>query len=78
MLEEINNQQKLLNYRKLGFRGGNNKDDDFTNFSSLGELFREIYYREILIPGAEREEGDFDNRFKLLKIYKPKKDSKYY
>ena len=35
MLEKLNNQEKLINYKKLGFRGGNNKDYDFTNFSSL-------------------------------------------
>ena len=46
MLEKLNNQEKLINYKKLGFRGGNNKDYDFTNFSSLRELFRAIYYGE--------------------------------
>ena len=78
MLEKLNNQEKLINYRKLGFRGGNNKDYDFTNFSSLRELFRAIYYGEILIPAAEREQDDFDDRFELLKNYKPRKNSKYY
>ena len=52
MLEKLNNQEKLINYKKLSFRGGNSKDYDFTNFSSLRELFRTIYYRKILIPGA--------------------------
>ena len=78
MLEKLNNQEKLINHKKIGFRGGNNKDYDFTNFSSLRELFRAIYYGEMLIPVAEREQDDFDNRFELLKDYKPKKDSKYY
>ena len=73
MLEKLNNQEKLINYKKLGFRGGNNKDYDFTNFSSLRERFRAIYYEEILIPAPEREQDDFDNRFELLKDYKPKK-----
>ena len=44
IFEKLNNQEKLINYKKLGFRGGNNKDYDFTNFSSLRELFRAIYY----------------------------------
>ena len=30
MLGKLNNQEKLINYRKLGFRGDNNKDYDFT------------------------------------------------
>ena len=77
MLEKLNNEEKLINYKKLGFRGGNNKDYDFTNFSSLRELFRTLNYGEILIPGVDREQDDFDKRYELLKIYKPKKDSKY-
>ena len=44
MLEKLNNQEKLINYKKLSFKGGNNADYDFTNFSSLKELFRLIYY----------------------------------
>ena len=52
MLEKINNQEKLIKYRKPNFRGGNNVYYDFTNFSSLRELFRTIYYGEILIPGG--------------------------
>ena len=55
MLEKLNNQEKLINYKNLRFKGGNNVDYDFTNFSSLRELFRLIYYGEILIPVAERE-----------------------
>ena len=39
MFEKLNNQENLINYRKLGFTGGNKVDYDFTNFSSLTELF---------------------------------------
>ena len=35
MLEKLNNQEKLINYKRLSFRRGNNKDYDFTNFGSL-------------------------------------------
>ena len=63
MLEKLNNQEKLINYKKLDFTGGNIKDYDFTNFSSLRELFRRIYYGEI-----------FDDMIKILKDYKPIKD----
>ena len=78
MLEKLNNQEKLINYKKLGFRGGNNKDYDFTNFSSLRERFRTIYDGEILIPAVEREQDDFDDMLQKIKDYKPRKDSKYY
>ena len=62
---------------KLSFRGGNNKEYYFTNFSSLREFFRRIYYGEILIPAAEREQDEFDNMLKMLKNYERRKGSKY-
>ena len=78
MLEKLNNQEKIINYKKLYFRGGNNKDYDFTNFSSLRELFSPICYGEILISAVEREQDNFDDMIKILKAYRPRKDSKYY
>ena len=69
MLEKVNNQEQLIDYRKPYFKGGNNIDYDFSNFRPLKELFREIYYGETLIPGAEREQDDFDGMLELLKIY---------
>ena len=48
MLEKLDNEEKLINYRKFNFKGGNNVDYDFSNFSSLKELFRVIYFGEIL------------------------------
>ena len=76
MVEKLNNQEKLINNKKLGFRGANNKKYDFTNFSSLRELFRAIYYGEI--PAVEREQDNFDDMIEIIKAYRPKKDSKYY
>ena len=73
VLEKLNNQEKLINYRKLNFKGGSNVDYDFRNFKPLRELFRAIYYREILIPSAEREQEDFDYTYEALKIYKANK-----
>ena len=70
ILEKLNNQEKLINYKKLSFTGGNKKDYDFTNFSSLRELFRTIYYGEILIPGGEREQDEFNESLRLLKEYR--------
>ena len=78
MLEKLNNQEKLINHKKLYFKGGNKVNYDFSNFSSLRELFIEIYYGEILIPGAEREQESFDDITKILKAYKPTKNSKFY
>ena len=66
MLEKLNNQEKLIHYKNLYFKGGNKVDYDFTNFSSLRELFRAIYYGEILMPVAEREQNAFNDELKKL------------
>ena len=76
--KKLNNQEKLINYKKLYFKRGDKVDYDFTNFSFLREFFRAIYYGEILMPGPEREQGNFDDIIKILKAYKPRKDSKFY
>ena len=65
MLEKLNNQEKLINYKKLGFRGGGYKDYDFINFSSLRELFRAIYYGEIVIRAVEREQDNFNDMIEI-------------
>ena len=77
MLEKLNNQEKLIDYRKLNYKGGNNVDYDFSSFRPLRELFRVIYYGEILIPATEREQDEFDDMLEELQIYKPTKDSKH-
>ena len=61
MLEKLNNQEKLINYKKLSFRGGNNVDYDYRENRSLKELFKEIYYRKIAIEEAERTQELYKN-----------------
>ena len=78
MLEKLNNQEKLINYKKRSLKGGNNADYDFTNFTFLTELFITIYYGEILIPGVEREQNSFNDIIRILKAYRPRKSSKHY
>ena len=72
MLDKLSNEEKLIDYRKLYFKGGNNNDYDFSNFRPLRERFRAIYYGDILIPGAEREQDDFDDMLDELKKYNPR------
>ena len=67
MVEKLNNQEKLIDYRKLNFRGGINVDYDFSNFRPRRELFTAIYDGEVLISGAEREQIEFDDLPKILK-----------
>ena len=75
--DKIVDKERSINYLKLYFKGGNNKEYDFINFSPLREIFRKIYYGEILIPAAEKGQDDFDEMNKLLEKYKPRTSSKY-
>ena len=66
MLEKLNNQEKLIKYRKLN-------DYDFIEHRSLKELFKAIYYRNITIEKAGRIQEEFNAIIDALKNYKPKK-----
>ena len=77
MLEKLNNKEKIINCSKLNLKGGNNVDYDFSNFRPLRELFRVIYYGDVIIPGAEREKDEFYDMLEILKECTPRKDSKY-
>ena len=35
MLEKLNNQEKLINYKKRYLKGGNNSEYDFSDYRSL-------------------------------------------
>ena len=45
ILKILNNQDKLINYIKLYFKGGNNTDYDFSEYTSLKELFKAILWK---------------------------------
>ena len=72
MSNKLSNQEKLIDYKKLNFKGGNNVDYDFSNFRPLRELFRAIYYGEVLIPGAERDQNGFAALLDRLRAYNPR------
>ena len=74
MLEKLNNQEKLINDRKLYFKAGNNLDYDFSKYRSLEELFKSIHYRNIRIEKAERIQDEFNGVYGALEKYKPKKE----
>ena len=73
MPEKLNNQERLINYRKLNFTGGNKVDYDFSEYRSLKELFKAIYYRSITIEEAERIQVEFNAVIGTLKNHKPEK-----
>ena len=60
------------NYRKLNFTGANKTDYDFTEYRSLKELFKAIYYRNLTIEEADGKQEEFDATFGALEIYVPK------
>ena len=53
MLEKLNNQEKLIKYKTNYFKGGKKVNYDFSEYRSLKELFKAIYYRNITIEKAE-------------------------
>ena len=73
MLEKLNNQEKLINYRKLNFTRGNKDDYDFSEYRSLKELFKAIYSRNMTIEKAERIKEELNAIIDALKNYKLKK-----
>ena len=49
MLEKLNNKEKLINYQKLYLKGDNKAEYDFSDYRSLKEFFKAIYYTKITI-----------------------------
>ena len=43
LIEEIRVIQKDVDYKKVKIRGGNNSDDDFTDYKTFKELFEGFY-----------------------------------
>ena len=72
LLEKLNNQEKLINYKKANFKGGNNHDYDFSDYGSLKEFFRAIYFRKLTIEESERIQDKFDAVLGVLEDYPPK------
>ena len=73
ILKKLIYQEKIINYRKLYFKGDNNSEYDFTEYRPLLEFFKAIYYRNISIKEAEVIQEEFDAIIGALKEYKPKK-----
>ena len=73
LIQEIKVIQKDLDYRKLKIRGGNKVEYDFSDYKTLKELFRDLYYRKIAIDDAEAEQEEFDAVIGVLNKYPAKK-----
>ena len=73
LLKKLNNQEKLINYQKLHLKGNNNAEYDFSNYRSLKDFFKAIYYTKITIEETEAIQEEFNAVIAALEIYKPKK-----
>ena len=73
LIQEIKVIQKDVDYRKLKIRGGNKVEYDFSDYKTLKELFRDLYYRKIAIDDAEAEQEEFDAVIGVLNKYPAKK-----
>ena len=74
ILKKLSNQEKITNYKKLYLKVGNNFEHDFTDYKSLLEFSKGIYYRKIRIEEAEAIQEEFDAVYGALEKYKPKKE----
>ena len=73
MLAKISNQEKLINYKKLDFRRDNSLEFYFSDYRSLKELFKAIYYRKISIDDAEGIQEECKAILSALEGYNPRK-----
>ena len=64
-------KDKTINYKILTKELGSDYYD-YTMIFSMGEILRQIYYGNILIPGAEREQNEFYYLLEDLKKNKPR------
>ena len=68
-IKEIRVIQKDVYYRILKLRGGNNTDYDFSDYKTLEELFKNLYYKTITIDEAEREQDQCNAIIGVLEDY---------
>ena len=72
LIEEIRSIQKDVDYKTLTIKGGNNVAYDISNYKTFKELFRDIYYRNMLADEAERRQDEFSAVLNALRSYTPK------
>ena len=73
LIQEIKVIQRDVDYRKVKIRGGNKVEYDFSDYKTLKELFRDLYYRKTAIDDAEAEQEEFGAMIGVLNKYPAKK-----
>ena len=66
MVAKLSNQEKIINYKKLSFKRDKNLKFDFSDYKSLKELFKEIYYRKIPIDRSDDIQKEYSNLLDAL------------
>ena len=71
--KEIKIIQKDFDNRNLNITGGNKNSNDFSDYKTFKELFRDLYYRNMTRDEAERKQNEFDGVFGASNEYSAKK-----
>ena len=72
VLVKLSNQEKIINNTKIDFREDNGLEFCFSDYISLKELFKAIYYRNIPIDEAEIIQDEYDAQLAVLERYRPR------
>ena len=67
--------RKKIDYRYFRMKPSKRNNIDFRIFLPLKTLFQRIYFEDVLIPAAEREQDVFDTILKEIKNYKPRTEA---
>ena len=73
VLFRLSNQEKIIVYKKLDLRRDNNLEFCFSDYRSLKELFKTIYYRNLSIEKTERIQDEYEAQLAALERYRPRK-----
>ena len=73
ILAKLDNHEKRIKDKWLYFKASNANEFDFRDNSSLKELFKQIYYRNIKTEDVERKQDEPVAVYNALEKYNPKK-----
>ena len=70
--KKIVDHEKNIDYKYLNMKPSPKNRFDFRMFKELKPFFQRIYFGDVLIPVAEKEQDIFNTILEKLKKYKPK------
>ena len=66
LIKEIKTIQKNVDYRKLKITGGNKITYDFSDYKTVNELVKDLYYKKMTIDNAEHVQNEFNSILSVL------------